>query len=231
MRTPCLSHAVLMDESESRIENVARDGGSFQALAARRVLEDTRLYQHWESEHARLMRNISTENRPLAQVTALRSAHFGLVHRKAMFEYLRQGKITGRDRHSVFELLHGGQDYARAVVAEHSNYIRSVSSLVCSQHLGVSLLADCAFGEPMLRYEQRYADFFRVFCDSVVKSNRYNNDDTLSTLVPYLKRQLGTLRRAILGMPLKRDVSGLYTLDIRTPAANAHRVSDPFQVA
>jgi hypothetical protein len=231
MRTPSLSHSVLMEESEYRIEDVARDGGSFQALAARRVVEDTRLYQHWESEHARLMRNVASENRPLAQVTALRSGYFGLIHRKAMFEYLRQEKITGRDRHIVFELIHGGQDYARAVVAEHSNYVRSVSSLVCSQHLGLTLLADRAFGEPMLRYEQRYADFFRVFCDSVLKSNRHNADDTLSTLVPYLKRQLGILRRAILAMPREREVGGLYTLDISTPAANAHRVGSPFRVA
>ncbi len=41
-----------------------------------------------------------------------------------MFEYLRQEKITGRDRHVVFELIHGGQDYARAVVAEHANYVQ-----------------------------------------------------------------------------------------------------------
>jgi hypothetical protein len=86
-----------MEESECRIENVARDGDSFQALAARRVVEDTRLYQHWEAEHARLMRSVSSETRPPAQLAALRSGYFGLIHRKAMFEYLREGKITGRD--------------------------------------------------------------------------------------------------------------------------------------
>lgn len=231
MRTPCLSHAFLMEESECRIENVARDGGSFQALAARRVIEDTRLYQHWEAEHARLMRNVASEGRPLAQVTALRSGHFGLIHRKAMFEYLREGRITGRDRHLVFELIHGGQDYARAVVAEHANYIRSVSSLVCSQHLGIALMADRAFGTPMLRYEQGYAEYFRVFCDSVIRSNRSDSGDTLSTLVPYLKRQLGVLRRAILTMPREREIGGLSTLEIRMPAANAHRVASPFQAA
>jgi hypothetical protein len=220
-----------MEESECRIENVARDGDSFQALAARRVVEDTRLYQHWEAEHARLMRSVSSETRPPAQLAALRSGYFGLIHRKAMFEYLREGKITGRDRHVVFELIHAGQDYARAVVTEHANYVRSVSSLLCSQHVGANLMADCAFGEPMLRYEQRYEDFFRVFCDSVLKSNRYKSDDTLSTLVPYLKRQLGILRRAILAMPRQRDVGGLYTLDIRTPAANSTRVANPFQAA
>lgn len=231
MRTPCLSHSVLMEESEVRIENVARDGASFQALAARRVIEDTRLYQHWESEHARFMRSVASGERHLAQATALRNGHFGLIHRKAMFEYLREGRITGRDRHVVFELIHGGQDYAKAVVAEHANYVRSVSSFVCSQHVGVRLMADRAFGNPMLHYEQRYADYFRVFCDSVIRSNRYNSDDTLSTLVPYLKRQLGILRRAILAMPCGPDIGGLSTLDIRTPAANAHRVASPFQAA
>jgi len=231
MRTPCLSHAVLMEESESTIENVARDGGSFHAHVARRLLEDTRLYQQWEAEHARLMRGVASEDRVFAQVRALRSACFGLIHRKAMFEYLRQERVTGRGRHAVFELIHGSQDYAKAVIAEHSNYVRSVASLLCSQHLGRAVLADGAFGEPMTHYEQRYADFFRVFCDSVVKSNRHNSDDTLSTLVPYLKRQLGVLRRAILAMSPEQEVGGLYTLDIRTPAANAHRVADPFQAA
>jgi hypothetical protein len=231
MRPPCLSHATLMEESECRIETVAREGGSFQALAARRLVEGTRLYPLWKSAHSRLMRQVAVETRPLAQAAALRSVYFGLVHRKAMFEYLRAERITGRDRHAVFELIHGGQDYAQAVVAEHSNYIRSVSSLLCSRHIGRTLLADRAFGEPMLRYEQRYADFFRVFCNCVVKSNRFNSDDTLSTLVPYLKRQLGTLRRAIRALSLEPDVGGLYTLEIDTPAANAHRASSPFQAA
>ncbi len=55
-----------------------------------------------------------------------------------------------------------------------------------------------AFGSPMSRYEARYADYFRAFCNSPLASNRFNIDDTLSTLLPYLKRQLGILRRAIL---------------------------------
>jgi len=231
MYTQALSHTQLMEESGQRIETMAREGSPAQILVARRVLEDTRLYRHWESEHDRLMRTVANESRTERQVYALRSACFGLIHRKAMFEYLRQQNITGRDRHAVFELIYGGQDYAKAVVAEHCNYVRSTSSLICSHHLGLSLLEDRAFGDPLHRYELRYADYFRAFCGSALASNRYNNDDTLSTLVPYLKRQLGVLRRAILAMPREPEINGLHNLQIPQPAANAHRLSSPFQAA
>jgi hypothetical protein len=198
MRTHGLSQAVLMEESELRIEAAAREGSANQALVARRILEDTRLYRHWESEHQRLMRSVAQEGDTQRQVRALRSACFGLIHRKALFDYLRVNRVTGRDRHNVFELIHGGQDYASAVITEHNTYVRSASSLICSHHLGLALMHDGAFGEPMQRYEALYADYFRVFCTSALTSSRYNTDDTLSTLVPYLKRQLGDLRRGIL---------------------------------
>ncbi len=231
MRTQGLSHTVLMEESESRIETLARDGSTTHALIARRVLEDTRLYRHWEAEHDRIMRGVASQTRLPRQVTALRSACFGLIHRKAMFDYLRSQRVAGRDRHAVFELVYGDQDYVKAVVAEHANYVRSTSSLLCSNHLGLTLLDDRAFGDPMQRYEQRYADYFRTFCDSALASNRYNNDDTLSTLVPYLKRQLGELRRAILALRPEPDIGAFHKLDIRTPAANSQRASAPFRAA
>jgi hypothetical protein len=43
--------------------------------------------------------------------------------------------------------------------------------------------------------------------------------------LPYLKRQLGILRRAILAMPRESDTGPFHELDIRTPAANSHRMS------
>lgn len=231
MYTPGLSHARLMEESELRIETMAREGSPSQALVARRLLEDTHLYRHWESEHERLMRSVANEARSDRQMLTLRNACFGLIHRKALFEYLRQQQITGRDRHAVFQMLYSGQDYAKAVVTEHSNYVRATSSLMCSHHVGLELLEDRAFGDPLLRYETRYADYFRVFCGSALTSNRYNIDDTLSTLVPYLKRQLGVLRRAILAMPREPEINGLHNLTIRQPAANSQRIAPPFQAA
>jgi hypothetical protein len=202
-----LSRAFLMEESEARIAGLAREGSTPQALVAQRLIEEPYLYRQWEAEHDRLMRGVAATGAQ-QQAAALRSACFGLIHRKAMFEYLRTNRITGRDRHAVFELIHGAQDYAKAVILEHRNYVRSMSSLACSHHLGRALLADRAFGDPMSRYENRYADYFRTFCDSALKAN---DDDTLRTLLPYLKRQLGDLRRTILAMPRERD-TGVYRL-------------------
>ncbi len=162
---------------------------------------------------------------------ALRTACFGLIHRKATFEYLRQHQITGRDRHAVFELVHGGQDYAHAVIAEHNNYVRSASSFICSSHLGRNVMEDRAFSDLMQRYEARYADYFRTFCGAALTSSRYNNGDTLSTLVPYLKRQLGNLRRVILALPVEPEINGLHKLEIREPAANSQRMAAPFRAA
>jgi hypothetical protein len=221
-----LTHAQLMEYSESRVEHVARgDGSSSQERVARRLVEDTRLYRFWIAEHERLMRNVADESRLLRQLIALRSACFGLIHRKAMFEYLLQNRITGRDRHAVFELIYGAQDYAKAVVGEHSTYVRSVASLLCTTFVGSAVIEDRSFGEPMHRYEQRYADYFRTFCGSALNSSRFNSDDTLSTLVPYLKQQLGKLRRAILALPREPEINGLHNLEIRVPAANSQALS------
>jgi hypothetical protein len=227
MRPHGLTRAFLMEESEAHIESLARRGTTAQAAIAQRMLEEPHLYRHWEAEHDRLMRSVA-ETRAQHQLAALRSACFGLIHRKAMFEYLRVQKVTGRNRHAVFELIYGDQDYAKAVVAEHGNYLRSNSSLACSHHLGLALLDDHAFGDPMARYELRYADYFRAFCNCALASNRYNTDDTLSTLLPYLKRQLGILRRAIVAMPRESEVGGLHKIDIRIPAANSQRMSGSF---
>jgi hypothetical protein len=230
MRLLGITHARLMEESECRIENVARDGNSAHAHVAQRILDDTKLYRLWESEHNRIMRNVAAESRGQGQVAALRSACFGLIHRKAMFEFLRQQKITGRDRHAVFALVFGEHDYVRSVLLEHANYLRSTSSLLCSNHLGLSLLEDRAFGEPLWRYEQLYADYFRAFCGTALTSDPYSSADTLSTLLPYLKRQLADLRRVILALPSEPELA-LHNMDFTAPAANTQRLYQSFRVA
>jgi hypothetical protein len=224
MRIPGITYFRLMEESEARIADVAREGSPTQVLVARRILDEPRLYQRWQSEHDRLMRSVAGESRGVKQAMALRRAAFGLIHRKAMFEYLRQQRITGRDRHAVFALVYGEQhDYAAAVIQEHGNYVRSASSLLCSNHLGLRLIEDRAFGEPLWRYEQLYADYFRSFCGTALARDQYKSGDTLRTLLPYLKRQLSNLRRAILEMPQEPDV-GLHNMDFTASAANTQRM-------
>src|SRR5262245_10873302 len=115
----------LMAESESRIEVAARSGTPVQALVARRMLEDIHIYRRWESEHFHLLKDITRERVRLGQLVSLRAAACAFIHRKALFEYLRDQKVTGAKRHFVLSLMHGGRDYASSVVAEHGNYLRS----------------------------------------------------------------------------------------------------------
>jgi hypothetical protein len=231
MRIPGISHRRLMEESEARIADLARDGSATQVLIAHRLLHDTRLYRRWEAEHDRLMRSVASEPRGLRQAAAMRRVSFALIHRKALFEYLRQQKITGRDRHSVFSLVYGEHhDYATAVVQEHGNFLRAASSLFCANYLGLWVIEDRAFGDPLGRYEQLYTDYFRAFCGTALSPDQYKSGDTLRTLLPYLKRQLSTLRHAILAMPQDPDVL-LHTLDFEATAANTQRMYQPIRAA
>lgn len=230
MRIPGITCARLMEESEFRIADIAREGHSVQGDVAQRMLDDTRLYHHWESEHERLMRAVAAESRQIQSV-ALRRACFGLIHRKAMFDYLRTNRITGRDRHAVFSLVFGDHDYASSVIKEHANYLRSASSLACSHYLGLQLMADRAFGEPLWRYEQLYAEYFRAFCSTALSPDEYKSAETLRTLLPYLKRQLNDLRRAILALSTRPDILLLHNAFPVQPAANSQRVLSPFRAA
>jgi hypothetical protein len=230
MRNPGITCARLMEESECRIADIAREGHSVQGEVAQRVLADTRLYHHWESEHVRLMRSVAAEPRSVQSVV-LRRASFGLIHRKAMFDYLRANRITGRDRHAVFSLVFGDHDYVSAVIKEHGNYLRSTSSLVCSHYLGLQLMADRAFGEPLWRYEQLYAEYFRAFCSTALSPDAYKSSETLRTLLPYLKEQLTGLRRAILALSPEPDILRLHGSIPVQSAANSQRVLSPFRAA
>src|SRR3569833_1849260 len=95
-----LTRAFLMEASEARIAGLAREGSTMPALVARRMIEEPQLYHHWEMEHDRLMRTVA-ETRAQHQISALRSTCFGLIHRKAMFEYLLVQRVTGGDRPDV----------------------------------------------------------------------------------------------------------------------------------
>jgi len=129
-----------MAESQLRIVETARSGASAQMRVACRILEHTTLYRRWEAEHGSLMRKVSVEEHWPAQVIALRLVTFGLRHRKAMFEYLRDRHVTGGKRQRLLALFYGPRDTVNSMLAEHGNYLRCTSSFVCSCYLAERLL-------------------------------------------------------------------------------------------
>ena len=74
-----------MEESESRVQMSVYLHTPADA-AARRVLECPETYRRWELEHDRLIHTVSDRGRLTEQVTALRSAIFALVHRRAEYD-------------------------------------------------------------------------------------------------------------------------------------------------
>jgi len=196
-------HSRLMEESEARVEMAACFESPADTLVADRILKNPDAYRRWEAEHDRLMRAVSEQERLARQVVALRSTAFGLVHRKAIFEYLRDRQITGRRRHRLIAQFYGIRDYANGVIAEHGNYVRCSSSYLCTYHLAERLMQDAAFDEPLRLYEERYSEYFRTFCDVLLAETEEEKQAIapMDALRPLLKYQLAEARKAILEMP------------------------------
>ena len=197
-------HARLMEESESCLASAAREGAPEEMLVASRIVAHPSAYRTWEAEHDRLLRGVSSHTRLASQMGALRAATFTLIHRRALFEYIRERGVSGTKRHRLFALFYGGaRDYTNSVIAEHSNFVRCSSSRICMDHLAAQLMRDAAFQEPMQLYQEWYADYFRVFCDVELAETEEEKLalSPVEALKPLLKHRLRQARDAILELP------------------------------
>ena len=111
-------HERLMEESERCVEAAARSGEMESRLVANRIIQQPAAYLRWVSDHDRLVRGVSAQWKRERQMLALRRCTFGLIHRAALFEYLRDQHVTGERRHRVFNFFYTTRDYAASVVAE-----------------------------------------------------------------------------------------------------------------
>ncbi|HEX5460181.1 MAG TPA: hypothetical protein VFX20_09435 [Steroidobacteraceae bacterium] len=196
-------HERFMEESERCVEATARSGRPEDRSLATGILEQPVAYRRWLSEHDRLIRGVSEQGKLERQLHALRRSTFGLIHRKALFGYLRDQHVVGLRRQHLFALFYGTRDYVGSVVAEHGNYLRSESSYLCTRFLAEELMHDGAMHAPLLLYEEWYADYFRVFCDTALAETPEEKEHAtaLLALQPLLKHRLNEARQAILESP------------------------------
>jgi hypothetical protein len=145
------------------------------------------------------MRRVTIEHGSEARKIALRSAALTLIHRKALFEYLRDKKIRGGDRQRLLAHFHSGSDYATSVVAEHGNYLRSAASFICSCHVGRRVMLDARFDQPLARYEEAFTEYFGTFCDAALARNEDEAGAYSRSLLIPLKHGVNELRDALLG--------------------------------
>jgi hypothetical protein len=197
MRSTSVDHERLMRESTDRVESALRSDNPIEQLIASRLLESPAIFRTWEGEHSRLMREVANSGLRRAQAALLKNATFRLIHRKALFEYLRDQRVRGSARRRIILTFHPIQDYTRSVVAEHEVYVRKASSFLCISHVDANIVHDPGFLDPMSHYEALYAEYFQIFCRT-----RFGlasaAAEPQSELLPLLKYQLEECRKAIM---------------------------------
>jgi hypothetical protein len=217
-----ISHARLMRESTDRVQAAVSSADLGEQLVARRVLENPDAWGRWEREHSNLMRRLADCGARM-QIGELKQTQFRLLHGKALFQYLRQSSVRGRQRHRVVAHFRPGRSYESAIISEHGAYLRKACSLLCTSHLGSEVVRDPAFLDPMQRYEELYAEYFDLYCNSLIEAGEAESQ---RALLPLLKQQLQEYRQAILdpraAQPfLRRDA------DLRRPTGDTQRLKRP----
>jgi hypothetical protein len=208
-----VSRTRLMEASEKELARAARAGSSRQQQVTAPLLANPKEYRAWESEHARLMDAIASQPTGERQARSLLSTAFSLVHRTALFEYFRAQSPREAGRRVLIQHFHGNKSYSRAMVAEHANYQRGFSSLLCVEHIGTTMLVHQAFGNAFGRYEDLYAEYYRSYCNSFLAPAGTGDDgsDSMRMLLPYLKRNVLDLRAQLLAMHSTADASAYAT--------------------
>jgi hypothetical protein len=193
-----VDHKRLMRESTDRVYSALHSENPNEQLVASRLLESPAAFRTWESEHSGLMREVANPSFKRTQAALLKKATFRLVHRKALFEYLRDERIRGAVRRRIIGAFHPAQDYTRSVIAEHGLYLRKACSFLCTSHVGGNVVRDSSFFDPMRRYQELYAEYFQIFCSTHFGADSVDNIEPQAELLPLLKHQLEECRLAIM---------------------------------
>ncbi len=195
-----LEHDRLMRVSHSHVAATARDNGHAQQIVALRLIQHPGSYIEWETRHSQLMRQVCRPARLRAQIIRMRATTLALIHRRAVFEYLRDRKITGAKRHQYIALFYGSRDYATSVVVEHGHYTRSWVSASCARFIGTEVLHDPAFEAPLTEYELWYSEYFRAFCDLQLDTTKHEDITYGQALLPFLKERARLAREQLLSL-------------------------------
>jgi hypothetical protein len=192
-----VDHNRLMRESTDRVYSALHSENPNEQLVASRLLESPAAFRTWENEHSGLMREVANPSFKRTQAALLKKATIRLIHRKALFEYLRDQRIRGTVRRRIMVSFHPAQDYTRSVIAEHGLYLRKACSFLCASHVGGNVVHDAGFFDPMKRYQDLYAEYFQLFCTTHFGADSAEVEPQ-AELLPLLKHQLEECRIAIM---------------------------------
>lgn len=183
-------HKTLMDESERALWTAACKKAGADARIARQILGDSKAHVLWESLHADLMLPVAERNGRVPQVIALRDIEVRLVHRRALFNYVREHQVRGRPRERLFQVFYGSRDFQDAVMAEHRQYKLAVSSRVSADHL-INVMCDPVSNRLLKQYETLYGEYFDLYCYMAATDDREYAD---AAKLPMIAARQGAAR-------------------------------------
>lgn len=184
-----------MDESEQALWTAAEKNSGTDARIAKQILSDAKAHGLWEARHAELVRPVAEHSGRVPQVLALRELEVRLVHRRALIDHLRERQIKGKERERLFRVFYGPRDFRDAVLAEHRQYMLTVSSRVSTDHL-IDLMHDPASTQLVHRYEELYAQYFELYC-YVVGTEDQASAEAAKLLMTRARREAEKLRAQI----------------------------------
>jgi len=220
-----VDHKRLMRESTDRVHSALYSDNPNEQLVASRLLESPSAFSNWESEHSGLMLEVAHPSFRRTQAALLKKATFRLIHRKALFEYLRDEQIRGSLRQRIISHFHPAQDYTRSVIAEHGLYLRKACSFLCTSHVGCNVVRDSGFFDPMRSYQELYAEYFQIFCNTQFGTACADNE-LQGELLPLLKHQLEECRTAIMN-PQPETQWLMRKAEMRQPTGDTARLLRP----
>jgi hypothetical protein len=201
VRQSAVTASILIDASEMHIDALHWSGAEEKRQVVRRLCDTPKSYRHWWTFHTSLMRRAGGTVSRQAQIATMRGKSFELIHRQALFRYLRESQLPGESREAVVAAFYGSLDYRRAVVAEHSRYLHANSSLYCAQYLNDSILRDKRFDRGLENYHQVFLDYFDHYCQWIVAESRGENYAP-RYLIPAFKAKLTVMKSELLSLPL-----------------------------
>lgn len=204
MRARPLCSSVFMNVSESRIERVRWSGSEDEKWYVTRLFDKPDSYNRWESFHFDLVKKVAAIPTQKGQIFGLRKARFSLLQHQALFEYLRESGLKGRNREIVVAAFHSSTEFSRALRAEHGRYLRSNSSLLCVDYLGSALMNDERFNAELERYRKGYMEFFSLYCDWVI-AEEYGHEFPLQPMIGFMKDDLSEMRARMMSIPVAND--------------------------
>ncbi|MGI9342825.1 MAG: hypothetical protein ACR2QV_08230 [Gammaproteobacteria bacterium] len=204
MRPRVLCPKAYMNVSESRIEHVRWSGDDDERSFLERLFEKKSTYRSWESSHFGLMKTVASGNTPRGHIYGLRKARLALIQRQALFCLMRDEYLSIHDRQVLMSAFHSGTDYSKAIVLEHARFLRSQSSLLCTEYLGETLMDDGRFNTEIERYTEDYAEFFSLYCHWILAQDR-GQEYALQPVIWEMKYKLAQARNELMRMPIAAD--------------------------